>query len=615
MPNAAGTGVIVRYASPYDSGAKKFTEATPAATSPYPVTMGHQCWTFGDPVNYPTSGCEHFGVSLLGNPTKTTYRWLVGHSATGTLKVAGTTGNPSIPAPVYIPAPVWNVIPQPPPAPNVPPPPPIVVAVVQAPPAPPVPPGGNGQWGDAIWMKIYKTELPEAVALEDLVLGGAVVPDPDVEAPEIEWQLLQAPPEGKVGAWEKSENEQEAAADSKSVSRRYEFYKYTGQYDPDPENFREALCDNPTELAQQTADRCGTPDASGVAGVGDLIGAQNAAVNLVVDVVDNTPPTVSFGAASPGPNAHGWNNTDVSIPFTIQDTESGVAPNNTPSPLVLSTEGGAVTGNVTATDNAGHGATVASPPVKIDKTAPTVGITVPADAGSFIVGQRVAAAYSCGDGLSGVDACAGPVASGSNIDTASVGSKTFVVNAMDRAGNTASLSVTYSVVEASSHTLSALDPAKVWVGLKNSDDVGTRFDLKAEIYAGETLIGSGQLDGLAGGSSGFNNAKQDSILLTLPTTVDVAPGSALSIRLSARIACSGKTHSSASARLWLGDGQVPSRFGATIGGVAKNYYLLQGFRLGNAPGPGPKSTRDVVLGSKAACPTRSFTPFGTWTLP
>jgi hypothetical protein len=147
VPNVAGTGVIVRYASPYDSGAKRFTEATPAATAPYPVTMGHQCWTFGDPVNYPTSGCEHFGVSLLGNATKTTYRWLVGDNATGTLKVAGTTGNPSIPAPVYVPAPVWNVIPQPPPAPNLPPPPPIVAAVVQAPPAPPVPPGGKGQWG------------------------------------------------------------------------------------------------------------------------------------------------------------------------------------------------------------------------------------------------------------------------------------------------------------------------------------------------------------------------------------------------------------------------------------------------------------------------------------
>ena len=50
----------------------------PRRRRPIRSLMGHQCWTFGDPVNYPTSGCEHFGVSLLGNPTKTTYRWLVG---------------------------------------------------------------------------------------------------------------------------------------------------------------------------------------------------------------------------------------------------------------------------------------------------------------------------------------------------------------------------------------------------------------------------------------------------------------------------------------------------------------------------------------------------------
>ncbi len=100
-----------------------------------------------------------------------------------------------------------------------------------------------------------------------------------------------------------------------------------------------------------------------------------------------------------------------------------------------------------------------------DKTGPTVSITVPANASSFIVGQQVAVRYSCADGLSGVDTCAGPVASGSNIDTASAGPKAFLVNAMDKTGNPASLSVSYSVVEPGPRTLSALDPAKVWVGL------------------------------------------------------------------------------------------------------------------------------------------------------
>ena len=279
LRNAAGTGTIVRYASPYVSGT--FTQATPAPTPPYPVTMGHQCWYFGDPVNYPTSGCEHFGVSLIGNPSRTTYRWLVGDNATGTLSVVGSPGNPSIPAPVYVPAPIWNVN-QPPPPPGVPPAnPPVVLAVVQAPPAPPVPPGGQGQWGDAIWMKIYKTELPEPAALDDMVPGGAAVPDPDVDPPEIEWQLLQSAPEGKVGLWEMSENGGEVGAGNEAVSRVYEFYKYTGAYDQDPENLHEAFCDNPLEPGQQIPERCGAPNADGVAGVGDLIGAQNAAINLV----------------------------------------------------------------------------------------------------------------------------------------------------------------------------------------------------------------------------------------------------------------------------------------------------------------------------------------------
>jgi|GEM_PF-2378070 len=292
LPNVTGTGTIVRYASKYDSINKTFLDATRAAQSPYPVTMGHQCWYFGDPQNYPTSGCEHFGVSLVKNPTNTTYRWLVGNDLTGTLSVAtinGPTPGSVIPAPVNVPPPVWNVNQPPPQVPGDPLPPPQVVAVVQAPPAPPLPPGGKGRWGEAIWMKIYKTELPQAADLDDMVLGGNnqhnpglnIVPNPEVEPPEIEWQLLQSPPIGKSGNFEKSENSGEPGAGNEAVLRRYEYYKYTGKTDQDPENFGEALCDNPTAPEKQTPDKCGAPDTNGVAGVGDLLGAQNAAANLV----------------------------------------------------------------------------------------------------------------------------------------------------------------------------------------------------------------------------------------------------------------------------------------------------------------------------------------------
>jgi len=96
------------------------------------------------------------------------------------------------------------------------------------------------------------------------------------------------------------------------------------------------------------------------------------AVNNVIRVLDNVPPTVTFGIPVPAPNASGWNNTSVTIPFTASDTGAGVASTNPSSPLVLSAQGSAVSGTVTATDRAGNSANFTSPVVKIDLTAPVI---------------------------------------------------------------------------------------------------------------------------------------------------------------------------------------------------------------------------------------------------
>lgn len=88
--------------------------------------------------------------------------------------------------------------------------------------------------------------------------------------------------------------------------------------------------------------------------------------------LDKTPPTIEWAAASPGANAAGWHNTDVTLVFTTDDAVSGVASATQTSPLVLTTEGAAVTGTVTVTDVAGNSATFTSPLVRIDKTPPQV---------------------------------------------------------------------------------------------------------------------------------------------------------------------------------------------------------------------------------------------------
>jgi hypothetical protein len=159
--------------------------------------------------------------------------------------------------------------------------------------------------------------------------------------------------------------------------------------------------------------------------------------------------------------------------------------------------------------------------------------------------------------------------------------------------------------------LSSLSPANIWVGLKNSDDVGIKFDLRAEVYYnGTTLIGSGELGSVIAGSSGFNNAKLDSIPLTLPTAIGIAPGDTLSIKLLVRNACSGSGKNAGTARLWFNDSQANSRFDATVDDVNSDLYLLDGSALGTSAGPGPKKTIDVSAGAKCS----AWKPFGTWTV-
>lgn len=269
---STGTGVIIRYAATYDLNAHTWSATTPYTLPPYLPTQGHSCWTGGvsDPAQYYSSGCDHFGASLNGTPTKTTYRWLVESTVMpGILVPFGTKSS--------LPAPVWNVTPSATPGGQ-----PIAEAAI----APvPIQPGWPYEFGEAMWVKVYISELPNELHAEDL--DHMVIDDPNVNIVpnepveiEFEWILLQASTSNS--------GEQifggaaEVGVGNEAVSRRFEFYKYVGQYDAET---HEGLCDNPLAPDQQIPERCGTPDSNGVAGVGELIGAQNAAVNLLGPVV------------------------------------------------------------------------------------------------------------------------------------------------------------------------------------------------------------------------------------------------------------------------------------------------------------------------------------------
>jgi hypothetical protein len=178
----------------------------------------------------------------------------------------------------------------------------------------------------------------------------------------------------------------------------------------------------------------------------DRAGRRGALQPPVAVRIDTGAPTVQCGAADGG-----WHAADVSIACSASDGGSGLA-SPADAGFSLSTSvaagsetAGAATGLRVVCDVAGHCA--GAGPVtgnRVDKKAPSVTVSSPA-ATRYLLNQAVNADYSCADGGSGLATCAGPVPTGSPVDTSSVGTRAFTVNATDRVANPAQESVTYSV--------------------------------------------------------------------------------------------------------------------------------------------------------------------------
>ena len=181
---------------------------------------------------------------------------------------------------------------------------------------------------------------------------------------------------------------------------------------------------------------------------------------------DDTQPfsiLVEFDAPSTTDNVPaGWVGGDVTVTLTAGDTggsgvgdvyytTDGTTP-TTSSPtydaLNKPVLGDAQRVRYFAIDQAGNQEPVqTSAAVRVDTGAPSASITTPADGATYELGQSVAAAYSCADPASGVDACTGPVRAGDPIDTSTAGIHTFRVIASDAAGNTSATMVDYTITQ------------------------------------------------------------------------------------------------------------------------------------------------------------------------
>ncbi len=133
-------------------------------------------------------------------------------------------------------------------------------------------------------------------------------------------------------------------------------------------------------------------------------------------------------------------------------------------------------------------ATAAPDSTPPDETGPSITLQTPADGATYKLGQRVVANYTCADD-SGVDLCAGPVASGSRVNTSAIGPRTFTVNARDGAGNTSTASADYRVVWPLTGLLAPVDGPPVVNTVKRGSVVPVVFSLGG--YRGQAVFAAG----------------------------------------------------------------------------------------------------------------------------
>ena len=260
--------VFVVYRATFTNNSWSAYTAVPA--SPIAPTMGHQ---FTDPsTNF---GGEHFGVGYSGVPTNIRYNWLQ-DDGTGSLILGPAV---SVSTPVFSYAPAEGTVPA-------------QVQAVIDPPLAPFPEVNPREFGFATWVKEIRTttHTNNPVELRDLVSPDTNFPTmynwaagEPVEV-ESEWTILQtdaananAANNKLIGAAEPLNNGDEV------VTRRYEFYKYTGPLDPQT---GKALADSVSLDGTN-----GVGQYSNTVVVGNLIGVQMSAADAAghLGLIDHLP--------------------------------------------------------------------------------------------------------------------------------------------------------------------------------------------------------------------------------------------------------------------------------------------------------------------------------------
>ncbi|HEY2235860.1 MAG TPA: hypothetical protein VGK01_20480, partial [Candidatus Angelobacter sp.] len=172
-----------------------------------------------------------------------------------------------------------------------------------------------------------------------------------------------------------------------------------------------------------------------------------------------SPQSIS-ALISPLPNANGWNNTNVTLSYACS---GGVPPVQCPGSQIVTTEGANQVVSASATDANGNHASVAVT-LNIDKTNPGIAASVTPAAVNGVVTIPAVVSFTCSDALSGTASCPASI----NVTTAGA-NEHFSGTATDKAGNSASTTLTLNVQQTALSVSASAAPAANAAGWNNSD--------------------------------------------------------------------------------------------------------------------------------------------------
>lgn len=197
-----------------------------------------------------------------------------------------------------------------------------------------------------------------------------------------------------------------------------------------------------------------------VTGTATDVAGNTATASATSPAGDTTAPVLS-GTPTTAPYSDGWYKGDVTIHWTASDPESGIP--TQPADTTITIEGTGLTSSQTVTNGIGLSTTAtSSPAVKIDRTAPTTGIS---GASSAWVNGAVAVVLTAGDNLSGIARTeytidGGSVQNGASFTLSTEGEHTITYRSVDKAGNAEEFHTATVKIDKTAPTIGHLfDPA------------------------------------------------------------------------------------------------------------------------------------------------------------